>query len=116
MSLKASEIVLSPAASFALQRLEAGSVPNGPTIAKRVRSLRSILLSDLLHGEVVKKDSMPRHFRHEYDAENLFVEDLPSFWRLLYTVVHIGEERHIVILEIVDHPTYDKWFPGRRKR
>lgn len=115
MSLGAKEIVLSSAAASALARLDSGRVPNGRTIAKRVRSLRAILLSDILHGEVVKRDSIPKHFRLEYGAENLYVEDLPSFWRFLYTVVHVGEERHIVVLEIVDHAKYDTWFPGRRK-
>lgn len=116
MSLGASDIVLPSAAASALETLESGEVRDGATIAKRVRSLRAILLSDILHGEVVKRDPIPRHFRLEYGAENLYVEDLPSFWRLLYTIVHVGEKRHIVVLEIVDHPTYDKWFPGRRRR
>lgn len=116
MSLGASEIVLAPSAASALKRLESGEIQDGAAIARRVRSLRPILLADILHGEVVKRDSMPRYFRLEYGAENLYVEDLPSFWRLLYTVVHVGEQRHIVVLEIVGHPTYDKWFPGRRRR
>jgi hypothetical protein len=116
MGLGAREIVLSSAAASALKKLESGDVQGGVTVARRVRSLRAILLSDILHGEVVKKDSIPRRIHLEYGAENLYVGDLPSFWRLLYTVVHIGEERHIVVLEIVDHPTYDKWFPGRRRR
>jgi len=39
--------------------------------------------------------------------------DLPSFWRLLYTIVRDRGERYIVIVEIVDHRAYDRWFPGR---
>lgn len=116
MRLGATEVSLSRSATRALEWLESGESPNGASIARRVRSLRNVLLSDILHGEVVRERFIPKYFRTEYGAQNLYVEDLPSFWRLLYTIVHVGEHRHIVVLEIVDHPTYDGWFPGRRRR
>lgn len=116
MSLGAADIVLSPSAARALRSLESGGVHNEESIAKRVRSLRDVLLSDALHGEVVRARFIPKYFRTEYGIQNLYVEDLPSFWRLLYTIVHVGDVRHVVVLEIVDHSTYNGWFPGRRRR
>lgn len=113
MGLRARDIVLTAAASESLRRLEQGSDRASASIARRVRALRSILLADCLHGEVVKKDRMPRVLRDRYGLENLYVEDLPSFWRLLYTIVRDRGERYIVVMEIVDHETYSKWFPGR---
>lgn len=44
------------------------------------------MLKDCLHGEVVRKPSIPKNLKRTYGVENLYVEDLPSFWRLLYTV------------------------------
>ncbi|HEV2230896.1 MAG TPA: hypothetical protein VGS18_01755 [Thermoplasmata archaeon] len=64
----------------------------------------------------MRKRQIPRFFHDHYGASNLFVEDLPAYWRLLYTVVHEGSERYVVILEIVDHSAYDRWFPGRKSR
>jgi hypothetical protein len=64
---------------------------------------------------VDRKGSLPKYFVDLYGAANLFVEDLPSFWRLLYTVAHQGGERYVLVLEIVDHHEYDRWFPGKRR-
>lgn len=98
--------------SIARLRLKRDSDPHARSILKRIDALRTILVLDLLHGEVVKKP-LPRELVAKYGVDNLFVEDLPSFWRLIYSIAREGNERHLLILEIVDHATYDKWFPGR---
>jgi len=113
MGLRAKDVVLSSAASQALEALHAISDRSSASIAHRVRALKPVLLADCLHGEVVKKDRIPKALKERYGMENLFVEDLPSFWRLLYTIVRDRGERYIVIVEIVDHKAYDRWFPGR---
>lgn len=113
MGLRAREIVLSPSAARSLERLQRGADPPAASIARRVRALRPILLVDCLHGEVVKKGRIPKVLRDNYGLENLYIEDLPSFWRLLYTIVRDRGERYIVVVEIVDHGTYSRWFPGR---
>ena len=63
-------------------------------------------------GEVIPRGSIPAHFTEKYGVANLYCVDLAAFHRCFYTLVN----RSVVILEIVDHPTYDKWFPGRRSR
>jgi len=103
MGLRAKDVVLSSAASDSLEDLEARSDPNSASIARRIRALRPILLSDCLHGEVVKTDRIPKALKDRHGVENLFVEDLPSFWRLLYTIVREHGERYIVVVEIVAH-------------
>jgi len=113
MGLRARDIVLSTAAAESLVRLEGSPDPASRSIARLVRSLRSILLADCLHGEVVKKDRIPKALKDRYGLENLFVEDLPSFWRLLYAIVRDRGERYIVVVEIADHEAYDRWFRGR---
>jgi len=113
VGLRAKEIVLSPAAAERLGGLEESSDRTSTSIARRIRALKPILVADCLHGEVVKKDRIPKLLKDRYGLENLFVEDLPSFWRLLYTIVRDRGERYIVVVEIVDHKAYDWWFPGR---
>lgn len=113
MGLRAKDVVLSASAAEALNRLEESSDPKAVSIARRARALRPILLADCLHGEVVRQSQIPKRLRERHGLENLFVEDLPSFWRLLYTIVRDRGERYIVILEIVDHRQYDRWFPAR---
>ncbi len=113
MPLGAREIVLTARATATLAELEGRTGPEAVSIAKRVRAYKEVLLADCLHGDVVRKGRIPRSLRETYGLGNLYVEDLPSFWRLLYTVVRDGGSRYIVIIEIVNHRTYSKWFPGR---
>ncbi len=115
MGLRAKSLILTDNASQALEKLETSREPPSSSIARRVRALKPILLSDCLHGEVVKREMIPPDLRKKYGVENLFVEDLPSFWRLMYTIVRDRGERYIVVIEIVDHRKYDKWFPSRGK-
>ncbi len=114
MGVGAKDIILSESAAESLSSLEHSRDPAHKTIARRIRSTRTVLLRDCLHGEVVKKSRLPRALVEKYRLENLYVEDLPSFWRLLYTIVRDRGERYVVIVEIVDHAAYSKWFPGRR--
>ena len=113
MGLRAKDIVLSSSAAESLEELQTSSDPSSAPIVRRIRALKPILLADCLHGEVVNGDGIPKALKNRHGLENLFVEDLPSFWRLLYSIVRDRGERYIVIVEIVDHRTYDRWFRGR---
>jgi len=115
MGLRAKDIVLSSSAAESLERLQTSSDPSSSSIVRRIRALKPILLADCLHGEVVKGDRIPKALKNRHRLENLFVEDLPSFWRLLYTVVRDRGERYVVVVEIVDHRTYDGWFRRRNR-
>lgn len=110
--LHAAEVVLSDEAAEVLVALEQSKDPKAKAIARRARSFRMVLLEDCLHGEVVRKPSIPAYLRRRYLIENLYVEDLPDFWRLLYTISRRNGNPYVVIIEIVDHRKYSRWFPG----
>ena len=67
------------------------------------------------YGDPVAKKLIPEEYRAEYSAVNLFRVELSGFWRMLYTLK--GDQIEIVafVLDIVDHPTYDKKFGYRKK-
>jgi hypothetical protein len=115
MMIPASAVLLSDRAGTALDALESSSSSEARAIARRARALKPILLVDCLHGDVVWKSAIPRALRARYGVENLYVEDLPTFWRLLYTIVKREGRRVVVVLEIVDHREYTRWFPGRKR-
>lgn len=113
----ARDVLLSDAAARALDDLErraARGDRKAASVARRARSLRAILLADALHGEVARRP-LPRELVARHGIANLYVEDLPDFWRLLYTIIRQNDRAFVVVVEIVDHGTYDRWFPGRGK-
>lgn len=99
------DVLLSADAKADLAALDSSKKTEAASIAKRARALRAVLLADCLHGEVVRKDRIPKELRG-LPMENLYVEDLPSFWRLLYTVSRDRGEPYVVVVRIVDHETY----------
>jgi len=115
MSVRAADVKLSPEAAAVLDALQASAEPGARSILRRIRVLREILLANCLHGEVVKKGRIPHRLLSEYSARNLYVEDLPSFWRLLYTVANEERDRYVIILVIVDHRTYEDRLGVRRR-
>jgi hypothetical protein len=114
MTLPAADVVLTEDADKVLSTLETSRDRGLRAIARRIRAYRPLLLVDCLHGEVVRRGSIPSELVRRYGVENLYVEDLPSFWRLLYTVVRRNSDRHVVILAIISHRDYSKLFPGRQ--
>ena len=79
------------------------------------KSLRTVLARirvDGQWGEVVRQGSIPAYFRERYGVSNLYCVDLAAFHRIFYTIAN----RSVILLDIVDHPAYDRWFPGRRSR
>lgn len=113
--LPAAAVLLSESAGQTFDRLESSSNSSEQAVARRARALKPLLLVDCLHGEVVRKSAIPPALKARYGLDNMYVEDLPSFWRLLYTIVKIDGRRTVVIVERVSHRTYNKWFPGRRR-
>src|SRR5690348_13881457 len=112
MTLRAEEVLLHPDAAATFERLDADSRPQSRSIARRVRAVGATLLSDRLHGEVVRRSAVPKAIVARYGVENLFVEDLPDSWLLLYSVLKRGERRGVLILAIVNHRDYSRWFAG----
>lgn len=109
------DVVLHNDAAETLSKLEDSGDPKKTGIARRARALRPLLLVDCQHGEVVGWAPIPRALTERYAIDNLYVEDLPSFWRLLYTIVRGGGRRYVAVIAIVDHRTYSRWFPGRER-
>ncbi len=108
-------ITFSAEARAAIAELE-----SRPNDKRAISLLRSIMrISALLQerpfmGDIVPRRLMPSDF--EITGTLLRLE-LPSFWRLLYTVV---QEKHaisiiITVIHILDHKEYDKLF-GYKKR
>lgn len=96
----------------ALQQAAADGTKPQQGTWKRFQAARLMLNQDPLWGDVVRSADIPEYFRDRYGAENLYCIDLKGDVRCFYTI----DERDVIFLDIVDHDTYDKWFPRRGQR
>ncbi len=110
MGLLAERVIRSEDARKAVQALTTRKDKPSASILRAVRAIETRLKVDCLFGEVVKRPQIPAALKTKYGIENLYVSDLPNFWRLLYTIAREGTTRYVIVLEIVDHDGYNKWF------
>lgn len=61
-------------------------------------------------GTQIAKKLIPKEYLQKYDIDNLWKYDLPSAWRLLYSVA--GDEVQIIsiLLDWMDHKHYERKF------
>ena len=103
----------SEAAELALQDLKGATDKPSASIVRKVAATELRLRADCQAGKVIKKSQIPTALKNKYDSlENLYKVKLSDFWRLLYTIIRDGSEVSVTILEIVDHDSYNKWFPS----
>lgn len=82
------------------------------TVWRSLQTCLARLREDGQWGEVIRQSMIPAHFRDKYGLSNLYCVDLSAYLRCYRTIVNWK----VVLLDIVDLPAYDEWFPGRRSR
>ena len=85
------------------------------TLLDAINRIFDILISNPFYGENAKKDLIPKEYRQKYDASNLFIADLPDYWRMIYTLESDEIEIIAFVLDIIDHDEYNKKFKFRKK-
>ena len=104
-----------------LNRIVGEQRSNGITSSKDITLLNAInrifdvIVNNPFYGENAKKDLIPKEYRQKYDADNLFIVDLPDYWRMIYTLESDEIEIIAFVLDIINHDEYNKKF-GFRKR
>lgn len=85
------------------------------TLLSAINRMFDVIVANPFYGENAKKDLIPKEYRQKYDADNLFIVDLPDYWRMIYTLESDEIEIIAFVLDIIDHNEYNKKF-GFRKR
>ncbi|MEK6855680.1 MAG: hypothetical protein AABX66_00825 [Nanoarchaeota archaeon] len=73
-----------------------------------------ILKDNPQFGDPIGKDKIPKDLIQE-GITNIYRLELSNYWRMIYTLSRNKIEVFCFILNIVDHPTYDKIFGYRGK-
>lgn len=84
-------------------------------LLKSIKQKIEFIKANPFYGDPIAKKLIPSEYKIEYGAGNLFRVELSGFWRMLYTLK--GDQIEIVafVLDILNHPDYDRKF-GYRKR
>lgn len=61
-------------------------------------------------GLAVPKNRIPKKYKKEFDAKTIWKYDLPSAYRLIYTIENDRIEIYSIILEWKSHKEYEKLF------
>ena len=85
------------------------------TLLNAINRLFDVIVNNPFYGENAKKDLIPKEYRQKYDADNLFIADLPDYWRMIYTLESDEIEIIAFVLDIIDHDEYNKKFKFRKK-
>jgi hypothetical protein len=92
------------------------------TLLRSIGSKIAILKERCDYGTQIPRSQVPAKYL-AYDVTNLWKVDLSGYWRMIYTLrqpQREGAEIEIMeifldVLDIVDHPAYDKIFGYRKK-
>ena len=99
-----------------LNRIVGEQRSNGITSSKNITLLAAInrlfevIVNNPFYGENAKKDLIPKEYRQKYDANNLFIADLPDYWRMIYTLESDEIEIIAFVLDIINHNNYNIYF------
>ena len=85
------------------------------TLLNAINRLFDVIVQNPFYGENAKKDLIPKYYREKYDASNLFIADLPDYWRMIYTLESDEIEIIAFVLDIIDHNDYNKKFKFKKK-
>ena len=116
--MKEVNIVLSPEAEEVYKKLneEAETNKQSRMILKAINNKKDLIKANVHYGDPIAKNLIPEEYKKKYGTKNLFRVELPTFWRMLYTLTNNNEVEIIAfVLDIIDHPTYDNKFGYKGK-
>ncbi len=86
-------------------------LPEKDSIKKALKRAIVDIKNNCYAGRNVKKKLIPRKLINKYKINNLWIYNLPSGWRLLYSITSPEKVEIIaVILDWMDHKDYERLF------
>jgi len=83
------------------------------SLLRSIERMKSILKDNPQYGDPIKKELMPKELKRQ-GIKNLYRVELSNFWRMLYIIEGTKIEIFLFVLNIIDHPTYNKMFGYKR--
>ena len=80
------------------------------TLLKSINRALELLRNNPFIGIQIPKKLIPKKYMQKFDVTNLWKFNLSNYWRMIYTVTSEGIKIIVLILDIMDHKTYNKLF------
>ena len=61
-------------------------------------------------GKHIQKRLIPKEYIAKYEVTNLWKLNLDSYWRMIYTLTGNEVKLFAIVLEVLDHKSYDRKF------
>ncbi|HLC79073.1 MAG TPA: hypothetical protein VJG83_01460 [archaeon] len=110
--MKPVKVILSPEAEQVYKYLanEAAKSKIEKSILNAINKKSELIKQNPHYGNPISHELIPKEYIQKYGITNLFRVELPNYWRMFYTLTNNAGKIEIIafILEISDHPTYDK--------
>ena len=79
-------------------------------LLKSINRAIELLKDNPFIGIQIPKRLIPKKYIEKFDVTNLWKFNLANYWRMIYTVTSEGIKIISLVLDIIDHKTYDKLF------
>jgi len=82
------------------------------SILNAVNKKIELIKDNFQYGDPISKNKIPNEYKINYGITNLFRIELPSFWRMLYSIGEGESQIEIIafVLDIIDHKEYNRKF------
>ena len=106
-----------PAFEAGLEALRSSAADNkfNQQLLKAIEREKDSIKANPHRGIQVQKRLIPQEYIEKYGITNLWKINLPDFWRMLYTITGTEIEIIAIMLEFMNHKSYDKKFGYRKK-
>lgn len=117
--MKPVRTILSPEAEEVYKYLnqEAPHSKMERSILNAINKKIELIKANTHYGNPLGKNLIPKEYKEKYGITNLFRVELPSHWRMLYSLTDSETKIEIIafVLDIIDHNIYNKKFGYAKK-
>lgn len=112
--MKDVRVILSPEARKVFEYLNKESEKSKVerSLLKSIRQKIDLIKANPHYGDPISKTLIPKEYIKKYNITNLFRVELSNFWRMLYTLTEGDTKIEVIafVLDIINHPDYNKTF------
>ena len=86
------------------------SLNKNRSLFKDVHGVINNLKNDVIIGERIKYEKIPKYYKKRHDIDNAFHVYLPEGMRLIYSITNYQGKKTAFLMELVDHKKYEQRF------